>query len=724
MQVNNYRILKKLDLDLEEDLSLVIGKNNCGKTSLISVLEKFIGGKNSSNSFTYDDFSISFKTVLFKAVENNGASWESIHLKGIELYLFIQCDEKDNLSNIKPLLFDLDPNNNMAILKFEYTLEPDRLLSLTEAFNNYYARLKTKTKYKKSECFDIFMKEKHRRYFQIFKKAIHYDIASKAASDSEYIALDATSPIDINKIISFKYISASRDTDNKDNNETLSSLSARYYEKTKPDEESPAIQGFEDALISTDASLTEVYQELFTNVIEKVKKFGGIKENETLVKFISTLSQQHLLKSNTTVVYEAENYHLPESYNGLGYLNLISIIIEIETLLSGFRHDKDSSVTPADINLLLIEEPEAHTHPQMQYIFIKNIKKLLKEGSSGVNGKKIDLQTVITTHSSHIVAESDFDDIKYFKRTTPFNVVSMNLKDLEIKYKSEKNPEKNHYKFLKQYLTLNYAEIFFADKVILYEGDTERILLPAMMKKIDEEEHDENEAPLLSQNISLIESGAHSQIFDKFLSFIGIKTLIITDIDSVKKIKATDKNGVEREVTETCPVEEGTLTANGALKHYFETPLKQYKDGTQLAFFTSMRGANKVLAKQKKNEKWVIDPNGNMMLAFQTKETESYFPRSFEDAFLHINRALVIDNIDSFVSLKNKEKINEKSADGKYQLCAYDLAKDCIDSKASFALDVLINSEKKDDRSYANWTTPSYIKEGLLWLRKDSEVKS
>ena len=34
---------------------------------------------------------------------------------------------------------------------------------------------------------------------------------------------------------------------------------------------------------------------------------------------------------------------------------------------------------PADINLIYIEEPESHTHPQLQYIFIKNIKDLLKE---------------------------------------------------------------------------------------------------------------------------------------------------------------------------------------------------------------------------------------------------------------------------------------------------------------------------------------------------------
>ena len=56
---------------------------------------------------------------------------------------------------------------------------------------------------------------------------------------------------------------------------------------------------------STDKALSGVYDGLFEKVIKKVKKFGGIRENETVVKIISTLSQQQLLKGNTTVVYES-----------------------------------------------------------------------------------------------------------------------------------------------------------------------------------------------------------------------------------------------------------------------------------------------------------------------------------------------------------------------------------------------------------------------------------
>lgn len=716
IQVYNYRLLKNLDLDIEENLSLIIGKNNCGKTSLLSALDKFIGGQCQTNNFFYDDFNADFKNLLYKSVEDNASCWDESHEKGIVLQLYIQFDDSDNLSNIRPLMLDLDPCNNMVILRFEYVIDKEALMSLSASFQEFYTRFSSKPEYKKYDCFENFIRNKHRRYFKIIRKTVLYDYIHQVANYNEFRVLNLT-PSDIREIVAFKSIGAHRDTENKDHNEALSGLSSRYYERTKPDEKNPIIQGFEYALYTTDSSLTELYQKLFKSIIEKIKRFGGIKENETVVKIISSLSQQELLKGNTTVVYEANEHHLPESYNGLGYLNLISMIIEIETLLSEFRIDQDLTSSPANINLLFIEEPEAHTHPQMQYIFIKNIKALLQDGISGSNGKrKINLQTIITTHSSHIVSECDFDDIKYFKRITQSSVVSMNLKELEVEYKSEHDPLNSHFKFLKQYLTLNYAEIFFADKAILYEGETERILLPAIMKKLDEEEPDSTAAPLLSQNISLIESGAYSQIFDRFLTFIGIRTLIITDIDSGENIKTIDKNGNERTVSAKCPVEKGSLTTNGALKHYYKTPLAQFKNGTELDFFTNLTCEQKALKKE--NECWTQDLSGNLMLVYQINESGSYHPRSFEDAFLTINHDFLIQNLATFNSLKNTHLIQQRSADGTYQSSSFELANECISSKSSFALDILINSIQTDDHTYSNWKIPSYIKEGLVWMRK------
>ena len=320
----------------------------------------------------------------------------------------------------------------------------------------------------------------------------------------------------------------------------------------------------------------------------------------------------------------------------------------------------------------------------MQYVFIKNIKNLLREGIKREDGECRKLQYIITTHSSHIVADSDFDDVKYLKKNGDNSVVAKNLKDLKTEY----DEESKEYHFLTQYLTISRAEIFFAEKAILIEGDTERLLIPIMMKKIDMEEAErfKNDTdkdpylPLLSQNISIVEVGAYSQIFDKFIAFLGIKTLIITDLD------ATNVN------SEKCRVADGVSYSNSAISHYFgDVTLNDLKNYTL---------SDKIF--DKVDNDWVIQNNGKLCIAYQTNEN-GYNARSFEDAFIHINRNFVNTNKNEFKGLKNKNSFDDTNID------AYDLAANCVKKKTYFAMDIIFHTNDK----YDNWQIPSYIKEGV-----------
>ena len=86
IHIENYRMLKRIDIDLEENLSLIIGKNNCGKTSFLSILNKFIGSQSSTNNFTYNDFNSDFQDSLFDAINDDQLSWEKLN-RFIELDL-------------------------------------------------------------------------------------------------------------------------------------------------------------------------------------------------------------------------------------------------------------------------------------------------------------------------------------------------------------------------------------------------------------------------------------------------------------------------------------------------------------------------------------------------------------------------------------------------------------------------------------------------------------
>ncbi|WP_128331122.1 ATP-dependent endonuclease [Apibacter sp. HY039] len=695
LEVENFRLLKKFEIELEDELSLVIGKNNTGKTSILSVLDKFL---NENSKFSYNDLNIEFKKELETLITSTDLPEEFLP-KGIKLKILIEYGETDNLSNISRVLMDLDPDNNKLVLGFEYVLDFDNFQKLRTDYTTFITKENIK-KAKNSEYITQelkeFLKQDIGNYFKTRKLSYEYNITADSINEANYINLEHEG-ISTKDIINFKYISARRDVTNKEKEYTLSKQTSSLYKKKEDSsEKNQATEDFKDQLAGTDNTLSNIYKDLFKDVIKKVRDFGGIKLNDTDIAIISTLQHRELLEGNTTVVYTHDDHKLPEHYNGLGYMNLISMIFEIEILVQEFKRDKEK--VPADINLLFIEEPEAHTHPQMQYVFIKNIKELLREGIKREDGIHRSLQYVITTHSSHIVADSDFDDIKYLKAETKNNVVARNLKDLRKQY----DADPNQYQFLKQYLTISRAEVFFADKAILIEGDTERILIPTFMRKVDIEESlrlkaaniDEQYLPLLSQNISIVEVGAYSHIFQKFIEFLGIKSLIITDIDSKGDLgKKDEKGGV---VLEACPVNSGVDTSNTALIYFLAGTSWENLKTLTIEERTIKYGEGSVIC-----------------LCYQQEEvnenSEKYHARSFEDAFIHLNKNFVNDKKDEFQGLQNRKLFDDNEKD------AYTLADKCIKKKTHFALDILYHS----DENLSNWNIPEYIKNGLLWLKED-----
>jgi predicted ATP-dependent endonuclease of OLD family len=694
LKITNFRLLKNFSMDLEEELSLVIGKNNTGKTSILSVLDKFL---NEKSKFSYDDLNIDFRKELESLIKSEVVP-EEFAPKGIKLKIFIEYNEKDDLSNVSRVLMDLDPDNNKIVLGFEYIVSYTDFLQLRADFAIFKAKEKIRVdEKKKSKPDDLneFLKKELGNYFHTHKLSIEYDMATKKANDANYIDLESEG-ISIKDIIGFKYISARRDVTNKEKENTLSKHTSNLYKKQEDNaEKNLATENFKDQLSETDSTLSNIYKDLFSDVIKKVQDFGGIKLNDTDIAIISTLQHRELLEGNTTVVYTHDDHKLPEHYNGLGYMNLISMIFEIEILVQDFKREKDKK--PADINLLIIEEPEAHTHPQMQYVFIKNIKKLLAEGVKKGDGIDRPLQYIITTHSSHIVADSDFDDIKYLKTENKNNVIAKNLSDLKKQY----DADPKQYQFLKQYLTISRAEIFFADKAVLIEGDTERILIPTFMRKVDMEEMARLKAeakidtflPLLSQNISIIEVGAYSQIFEKFIEFLGIRSLILTDIDAKGDMGMKDKKG--EVILEACPVDIGIGTSNSALLHFLNGV-----DWESLKVLTI-------------EQRTLTFSGSKLCLCYQQEEVnekeEKYNARSFEDSFIHLNRTFIKTNKATFQGLKNADDFDDD------EISPYDLAGSCIKKKTHFALDILYHS----DKDFSNWNIPVYIKNGLLWLKED-----
>ncbi|WP_318468769.1 ATP-dependent nuclease [Photobacterium leiognathi] len=660
IRIQNFRLLKDTTLDLEDELnnelSLLIGKNNSGKTSFIVLFEKFLKSKK----FYYDDFPLSLREDILKLCQETDE-----YSLAIRLSLSIKYGEEDNLQNLSEFIVDLDPKSNTARISFEATINKSKLLKDLDAVT------KRKDEFIKKNLSDYI----HVSYY-IFNE--YSDFEPKYRSN--LIPKDAS---DVNNLINLKIIQANRNVTSSDakpqERKILSHLTTQFYNskvKISHDE----LDGINSSIIEADSQLSSNYKTFFEPFLQNAKSFLGLTD----LNVVSDLQSKEVMASHSKITYGKNDTELPEHQNGLGYMNILYLLLNIEIEKADFEKAQ------RDINLLFIEEPEAHTHPQLQYVFIDQITKTLK----GIKG----LQTFISTHSAHIVKKCNFKDIRYFRSSKDeANTEIRNFYiELQARYADEENAdidkvEKKNFKFLNQYLTIESSELFFAEKIIFIEGTSEKMLLPYFINQFDTDGiGDEGDIALTSQNISILEVGANAKAFKHFLDFLEIKTLIITDLDT------TEESEEGRKTYKACPAKIGTHTSNATLRHYYKSPEFGAK-----GFPVWM---------EKLKEHSHDDPSPLIKVAYQDVQ-DGYQGRSFEEAFVSANMDTIGINLDDVDGLKNKDRFDDcKSDPDKF-------VAEMLDSKgkSSFASSILYLALSKDN---LKWNPPSYIKEGLKWIAK------
>lgn len=644
----NFRLLKNSILDLENqedrDLSILIGRNNSGKTSFIMLFDKFL---KKSSSFNFDDFPVSIRNSIFEIDEET-----NIHDISIRLIIEITYTDKDNLENLSEFILDLNPSENKVNILFECSIDKKKLLKDIESVNE--------------ESRKRFIKKNLCNYIDTCIYTFDNYENLKIENRNKLIEKDKKA---IDNLINYQVIHAKRSVSSSEagdgSKKVLSNLATKYYDKkTENQLSSSDLDIINASLLEMDKTLEEKYKVFFNHFLNNSKDFLAMTE----LKVISDLESKEIISNHSKIVYGSEDESLPEHLNGLGYMNILYLLLQLEIkkefLIEGNKN----------INLLFIEEPEAHTHPQMQTVFIEKIKTLLKEIPN--------LQTFITTHSSHIVKNSNFKDIRYFYNDQDNkNVV---IKNFYTELKKKYNQEEDEFKFLNQYLSIASAELFFAEKIIFIEGLTEKLLLPYFIQQFDKTST--NDIKLSSQNISIIEVGANAKAFSHFVEFLGIKTLIITDIDTTKK------NTNDRYCAE--PVKNATHTSNATIKYFYKAP--EFTDNKWSEWFEKL----------KMNQLHVED--SNIKLSFQLMEN-GYQGRSFEDAFVSIN----IETLKTYISEING-LVDYADESLKTITDIDELTKSILEQKSAFASSLLWLALTKD----VVWNMPSYIKNGLVWIAK------
>ena len=614
--VRNFRLLADAELVLEDETTLIVGRNNSGKTSLSEAIRRFVVDQNPR--FQIEDFSIASYDGFCEALEAKNAGQQDDEVRAlipsIELRLLFRYDpQQPELGALSDFVIDLTDEGRLAL----FQMLRERVPSLF--------------------------------------------VVSIWAEDPNDSTNRKQMPVSaLRSLLKTGFVNAQRGLDDDTSRDTavlakiLEGLCSAAKSPTADQGEQLIAEALQEAVRDIQNTIEGGFRKELRKLMPTLQTFGYPGLDGSELETETTLDVERLLSRHTKVRYAGHHgILLPESYTGLGIRNLIFILLQIVSFYRTFR----AKPTAPGVHLVFIEEPEAHLHPQMQEVFIRQVSKIAQQLSAQERAPlPWPVQFIVSTHSSHVANAAGFEAIRYFLSAAVGGVRRTKIKDLREGLRE--TPE-DHRRFIHQYLTLTRCDLFFADKAVLIEGTSERLMLPVIIEKLEEAEPD---APKLSsQYMTTTEvGGAYAHIFFGLLDFLELRTLIITDLDSVAASGAA------------CPVHEGTATSNACLNTWFGD------DDRSPAALLAKDGGSKVKKLRR--------------IAFQQPEAEGGpCGRTFEDAFMLANSAMF--------------GIEGATPDEQAQ-CAWDKL-DKI-KKSKFALKYAIDE--------TGWAAPGYILDGLRWL--------
>ncbi|CAL9391571.1 ATP-dependent nuclease [Streptomyces sp. enrichment culture] len=672
--IRNFRLLRRTELSFTDEVTLCVGRNNTGKTSLAKLFEFFVARKKTAlrmedfSADCYEEFLAAHR--LFAAGEVEQARDTA---PAVTLTLHIAYDKDcGQYGPLAPFVVDLDPDCSEVVIRFAYALGDG---ALKEFFGNVPVEPDATATLE--------------RLGRDIPK--HFEMSVTAVDPTDEANVRPVDLADVRTLVRVDFVEAQRGLDDEGEGHAAP-IGAVFEQLLTAAEKSQNATWLEElaasidrTLVDTSGSLDSSLQKVRERVAPTLKAFGypGLGNQEFVTA--ARLDSKRLLRNFARIHYPGvAGVRFPESYNGLGTRNLVMILLRLFTCY----RDHTATSLESGIHLVFLEEPEAHLHPQMQEAFIQRLTYSVslfprieaqmrasmpgqagaveESSTAGDSGPRWNAQFVVTTHSAHVANQGRFSDIRYFRKEEDAvesggepGAARTVIKDLSQVTGDER--------FLRKYLTLTRADLYFADKAILVEGASERVFVPAAEEKLAARRPGETPQ---HQYVTLMEvGGAHAHRFYPLLKVLGIPALIITDLDPV------DKSGPKRG---KCLVSEAGHTHNPSIKAWFS-------ETADITVAELLQRAE-------------TDPpiaGGSMCLAYQVPE-EPGGPcgRTFEDAFALTNRALFGISAGDAPTQELEEQARGSVESRR--------------SKVDFALDHVLGDH--------DWEVPKYIRRGLEWL--------
>ncbi|MFA0480511.1 AAA family ATPase [Vibrio splendidus] len=758
IDIQNFRKLKSCRIELAETSTIFVGANNSGKTSAMDALIMFLK-KGKQKELSTTDITLS----NWADIEKIGSDWFGTcedqqpdfsldiwrkQLPSIDIWLEV---DESKIHYVRHLLPTLDWDG--GLLGARLILEPKDIEELYKAYASAYLSAQATMASRQTgigsnissslalwpTSMRDFLDRKLQSYFTINAYVLDPELANNRPSQAITENMEAMDSDPFDGLFKIDIINAQRGFSDPNSGEgsansdrRLSAQLRSYFDKHLNPNELPDASDL-DALEAMEAARTAFDEKLkgsFSNAIGELEglNYPGFSDPKILlsskVNPLEGLNHDSAVQFNVlrTDTPSAAGFCLPEKYNGLGYQNLISMIFNLirfrdEWMRVGKagKREENSNKPIEPLHLMLIEEPEAHLHAQVQQVFIKKAYSVLRAHSDLGDMKHFSTQMLVSTHSSHITHEVDFTGLRYFRRKQVSTVqevpcayvVNMStVFGLESKRRTKGQDPKEQKRietaqFATRYLRTTHCDLFFADAAILVEGPVERMLVPHFIR---------HHYPELDRSyISLLEiGGSHAHRLRPLIEALGIPTLIITDLDSLEKEKTGEKDAKGNPKFRTRKIRPQTgknqLSGNDTLKTWVpgRTDLDEVI-GISSAQKVSQCGKVRVAYPSKIMV--TLPTNNKGLVGFK-----SAIPYTFEDA-------LVLANLPTFKCMTQVSGLTRKMADATQKTTLDETCQEMFEAlgksakKAEMALDLLYLVDPSTFRA------PYYIHEGLSWLK-------
>ncbi|MAL98868.1 MAG: ATP-dependent endonuclease [Alteromonadaceae bacterium] len=333
------------------------------------------------------------------------------------------------------------------------------------------------------------------------------------------------------------------------------------------------------AVAEAQRDLDKKIDEAIADSVEEVKELGypGLHDPQE-IRFRTRIQAAELLDHGTAVQYsmhkDSLDELLPESAIGLGYQNLQSLSYQLVSFKAARLKPQKGAPTP--VHLVMIEEPEAHLHVQVQRIFPDKAHKLISPNEK--DGSALKSQLLISTHSSHLAHAESFDRLRYVRRIAKSATSQMPTTEV-INLGQVFGDDKKTRKFAERYFRVQHTDLLFANAAILVEGVAERMLIPLFMER--------DFKALNSRYVSFLDiGGSHAHRLKPLVEKLRIPTVIITDVDPAEEKEGKPKkNGepIKRLVAVANTGQAGLHCGNPTLRNWHPKlqKLEDFKDPTE-----------------------------------------------------------------------------------------------------------------------------------------------